>query len=37
VTSVNDTRWYPVDGWKPTHNRSVAGSRPASPTGMGSE
>ena len=32
LTSVNDTRWYPVDAWEATHNRSVAGSRPASPT-----
>src|SRR4029453_13520096 len=27
----NDTRWYPMDDAEATHNRSVAGSRPASP------
>ena len=32
LTSENDTRCYPTDGAEPTHNRSVAGSRPASPT-----
>jgi hypothetical protein len=32
LTSQNDTGWHPVDGTEPTHNRSVAGSRPASPT-----
>jgi hypothetical protein len=32
LTSENDTRCYPMDGAEATHNRSVAGSRPASPT-----
>jgi len=32
LTSENDTRPYSLDGGEATHNRSVAGSRPASPT-----
>src|SRR5215211_1354776 len=32
LTSKDVTRWYPMDGAEATHNRSVAGSRPASPT-----
>jgi hypothetical protein len=32
LTSKDVTRCYPVVGWEATHNRSVAGSRPASPT-----
>jgi hypothetical protein len=32
LTSKDVTRCYPVDGREATHNRSVAGSRPASPT-----
>jgi hypothetical protein len=32
LTSKDDTRCYPLDACEPTHNRSVAGSRPASPT-----
>jgi hypothetical protein len=31
LTGENDTRCYPMDGAEATHNRSVAGSRPASP------
>jgi hypothetical protein len=25
LTSVNDTRCYPMDGWEATHNRKVEG------------
>jgi hypothetical protein len=32
LTSEDDTSRHPMDGWEATHNRSVAGSRPASPT-----
>jgi hypothetical protein len=32
LTSENDTRRHPLDGAEATHNRSVAGSKPASPT-----
>jgi hypothetical protein len=32
LTSKDATRPYLLDGAEPTHNRSVAGSRPASPT-----
>ena len=32
LASENHTRRYPLDGAEPTHNRPVAGSRPASPT-----
>jgi hypothetical protein len=34
LTSEDDTRRHPLDGDEPTHNRSVAGSRPASPTDL---
>src|SRR6266540_1641570 len=33
LTCEDGTRHHAVDGWEGTHNRSVAGSRPASPTG----
>jgi hypothetical protein len=32
LSSKDDTRFYLLDGGEATHNRSVAGSRPASPT-----
>jgi hypothetical protein len=32
LTSEDDTSRHPMDGREATHNRSVAGSRPASPT-----
>src|SRR4029453_6100004 len=32
LTSEDDTSRHPMDGWEATHSRSVAGSRPASPT-----
>jgi hypothetical protein len=32
LTCKDGTAHQLVDGWEPTHHRSVAGSRPASPT-----
>jgi hypothetical protein len=33
VTCNDGIGQHVVDGWEATHNRSVAGSRPASPNG----